>query len=125
MKLYNLNKEQEEKLLEALNGYYKRNEWDSIDELPEDGIIPLGHYLRKLGDNRKHVLEIRFDLNKLSYLNYIDDMLVLVEDIESLDRFIYHLESCKLIHMIWNCIDEGNRMYGGYVYDSDDDEEEE
>lgn len=125
MRLYNFNKKQEAKILDALNGYYKREGWEPIDELPEDGIIPLGHLLHKLDDNRKHVLEIRFDLNKLSYLNYIDDMLVLGQDIESLDRFIYHLESCDLMHMIWDCIDEGNRMYGGYIYDSDDEEKEE
>ena len=38
-----MDKEQEQRLLEALNEFRRDEYWDSIDAIPEDGIIPIGY----------------------------------------------------------------------------------
>lgn len=77
-----MDKEQEQRLLEALNEYYNNEGWDSKDSIPEDGIIPIGYTTYDFDDDCEHDIEVKFDLNELCYLNYIDSEMVLKEDVD-------------------------------------------
>ena len=57
-----MTKEQEQRLLEALNEYYNNEGWDSKDSIPEDGLIPLGYTTSDLDDDYEHDIEIKFIL---------------------------------------------------------------
>ena len=106
-----MTKEQEQRLLEALNEYYNNEGWDSKDSIPEDGIIPIGYTTYDLDDDCEHDIEIEFNLNDLCYLNYIDSELVLKEPIDSIEQLIEDLNA-SFDDMIYNCLKKGREIYG-------------
>lgn len=106
-----MDKEQEQRLLEALNEYYNNEGWDSIDKLPEDGIINLAYTTYDFDDEYEHDIEVKFDLNELCYLNYIDFELVLKEYVDSIEQFIEDLNA-SFDDMIYNCLKKGREIYG-------------
>ena len=106
-----MDKEQEQRLLEALNEFRRDEYWDSIDAIPEDGIIPIGYTTYDLDDDCEHDIEIEFDLNELCYLNYIDNEMVLKEDVDSIEQFIEDLNA-SFDDMIYNCLKKGREIYG-------------
>ena len=96
------------KVLEAFNDYigreYNENPWD---ELPEDGILPIAYTTYEFDDDYKytHEIQVNFNLNDMSWYNYIDDELVLVQpcDVESLISSF----SADFDSMIRDCVDKG------------------
>lgn len=106
-----MTKEQEQRLLESLNEYYNNEGWDSKDSIPEDGLIPLGYTTYDFDDDCEHDIEVKFDLNELCYLNYIDFKLVLKEYVDSIEQFIEDLNA-SFDDMIYNCLKKGREIYG-------------
>lgn len=106
-----MTKEQEQRLLEALNEYYNNEGWDSKDSIPEDGIIPLGYTTYDFDDDCEHDIEIEFNLNELCYLNYIDSEMVLKEDVDLIEQLIEDLNA-SFDDMIYNCLKKGREIYG-------------
>lgn len=106
-----MDKEQEQRLLEALNEYYNNEGWDSKDSIPEDGLIPLGYTTYDFDDDCEHDIEVKFDLNELCYLNYIDFELVLKEYVDSIEQLIEDLNA-SFDDMIYNCLKKGREIYG-------------
>ena len=106
-----MTKDQEARLIEALNEYYNNEGWDSKDSIPEDGLIPLGYTTYDFDDDYEHDIEIKFDLNELCYLNYIDSEMVLKEDVDSIEQFIDDLNA-SFDDMIYNCLKKGREIYG-------------
>lgn len=107
-----MTKEQEQRLLEALNEYYNNEGWDSIDKLPEDGILSLGYTTYDLDDEEEHDIEIKFDLNELCYLNYVDFELVLKEYVYSFEQLLEDLNA-SFDDISYNCHKKGREIYGG------------
>ena len=107
-----MTKEQEQRLLEALNEYYNNEGWDSKDSIPEDGILSLGYTTYDLDDDEEHDIEIKFDLNELCYLNYIDFELVLKEYVDSFEQLLEDLNA-SFDDMIYNCLKKGREIYRG------------
>lgn len=107
-----MTKEQEQRLLEALNEYYNNEGWDSIDELPEDGILSLGYTTYDLDDDEEHDIEIKFDLNEFCYLNYVDFELVLKEYVDSFEQLLEDLNA-SFDDISYNCLKKGREIYGG------------
>lgn len=106
-----MDKEQEQRLLEALNEYYNNEGWDSKDSIPEDGIIPIGYTTYDFDDDCEHDIEVKFDLNELCYLNYVDFELVLKEYVDSVEQLIEDLNA-SFDDMIYNCLEKGRELYG-------------
>ena len=106
-----MTREQEQRLLEALNEYYNNEGWDSKDSIPEDGIIPIGYTTYDFDDDCEHNIEIEFNLNELCYLNYIDSEMVLKEDVDSIEQLIEDLNA-SFDNMIYNCLKKGREIYG-------------
>lgn len=106
-----MDKEQEQWLIESLNEYYRIEGWDSIDKLPEDGIINLAYTTYDFDDDCEHDIEVKFDLNELCYLNYIDSDMVLKENVDSIEQFIDDLNA-SFDDMIYNCLKKGREIYG-------------
>lgn len=107
-----MTKEQEQRLFEVLNEYYNNEGWDSIDKLPEDGILSLGYTTYDLDDNEEHDIEIKFDLNELCYLNYVDFKLVLKEYVDSFEQLLEDLNA-SFDDISYNCLKKGREIYGG------------
>ena len=105
-------KEQQERLLEALNEYYNNEGWDSKDSIPEDGLIPLGYTTSDLDDDYEHDIEIKFDLKELCYLNYVDFELVLKEYVYSFEQLLEDLNA-SFDDISYNCLKKGREIYGG------------
>lgn len=102
-----------DRLLKAINSYFVK-EFDEkalINTLPEDGIIHLAYTTYEFDDGTEHELQVDFDLKSLSYLNYIDEILVLKEERESLLDFIEEIESCDFDDIIRDCVNEGFKLY--------------
>ena len=99
-----MDKDKEQKLIDALNDYYIDEGWDIIDRLPDSGIIGLGHTTSDLDDDYEHDIEIEFNLNSLSYRNYIDGNMILEEPIDSIDELISDLTSCNADSIARNCL---------------------
>lgn len=106
-----MDKEQEQWLIESLNEYYRIEGWDSIDKISEDGIIHLAYTTYDFDDDCEHNIEVKFDLNELCYLNYIDFELVLKEYVDSIEQFIDDLNA-SFDDMIYNCLKKGREIYG-------------
>ena len=106
-----MTKEQQQRLLQALNEYYNNEGFDSINKLPEDGIIHLAYTTYDFDDDYEHDIEVKFDLNELCYLNYIDFELVLKEYVDSIEQFIEDLNA-SFDDMIYNCLKKGREIYG-------------
>ena len=106
-----MDKQLEQRLLEALNEYYNNEGWDSKDSIPEDGIIPIGYTTYDFDDDCEHDIEVKFDLNELCYLNYIDFELILKEYVDSIEQFIDDLNA-SFDDMIYNCLKKGREIYG-------------
>ena len=83
-----------EKLLMAINCYMEREFEDSLEALPEDGIIHLAYTTYDFGDGEEHEVQVDFDMNAMEYRNYIDDELALTEDRESLDEVAEEISCC-------------------------------
>lgn len=107
-----MTKEQEQRLLEALNEYYNNEGWDSKDSIPEDGILSLGYTTYDLDDDEEHDIEIKFDLNELCYLNYVDFKLVLKEYVDSFEQLLEDLNA-SFDDISYNCLKKGREIYGG------------
>ena len=80
-------------MLEALNNYLMGECWNPIDEFPEDGTFPLGWTDYYFGDDKKHNIEIKLDLNELCYLTYIDGKMVFKEPIDSIEQLLKDLKN--------------------------------
>lgn len=106
-----MDKEKEQRLLEALNEYYNNEGFDSIDKIPLDGIIHLAYTTYDFDDDYEHDIEVKFDLNELCYLDYIDSEMVLKEDVDSIEQFIDDLNA-SFDDMIYNCLKKGREIYG-------------
>lgn len=102
-----------DRLLKAINSYFVKefDEKAMIAALPEDGIIHLSYTTYEFDDGTEHELQVDFDLKSLSYLNYIDSILVLKEERESLSDFIEEIVNCDFDDIIRDCVNEGFRLY--------------
>lgn len=102
-----------DRLLKTINSYFLKefDEKAMIAALPEDGIIHLAYTTYEFDDDKEHELQVDFDLKSLSYLNYIDEILVLKEERESLLDFIEEIESCDFDDIIRDCVNEGFKLY--------------
>lgn len=109
-----MDKQKEQELIDALNEYYISEGWNTIDKLPENGIIALGHTTNDLDDNDEyeHDIDVEFNLNSLSYLNYVDGKMILEEPINSIDGLISDLISCNADTIADKCIERGRQIYG-------------
>ena len=102
-----------DRLLKAINSYFTKEFGENamIVTLPEDGIIHLAYTTYEFDDDKEHELQVDFDLKNLRYLNYIDEILVLKEERESLCDFIEEIESCDFDDIIRDCVNEGFKLY--------------
>ena len=103
------NREQGEFML-CVNRY-TMNEFDSYAGMEADGIIPLAYTVYTFGDG-DYEIQVSFDINKVAFINYIDDKVVLVEPMDSLDQAGQAIEQCTFDNMILNCLNKGHAMYG-------------
>ena len=103
------NREQGEFML-CVNRY-TMNEFDSYAGMEADGIIPLAYTVYTFGDG-DYEIQVSFDIKKVAFINYIDDKVVLVEPMDSLDQAGQVIEQCTFDNMILNCLNKGHEMYG-------------
>ena len=111
-----MTKEQEQRLIEALSEYYRDNEWGTyIDKLPEDNILPLGvedYSCRYHEFDDFHVLNLYFDLDKMSYLNYIDGKLERIDEPIDIETLIKNLEDTNTGCLASGIYDLCDDLYG-------------
>lgn len=102
-----------DRLLKAINSYFLKefDEKAMIAAFPEDGIIHLAYTTYEFDDGTEHELQVDFDLKSLSYLNYIDSILVLKQERESLSDFIEEIVNCDFDDIIRDCVNEGFILY--------------
>ena len=102
-----------DRLLKAINCYFVKEFDDKaiLKKLPEDGIIHLAYTTYDFGVDKEHEIQVDFDLNNLRYLNYIDGILVIIEERVSLSDFIEEIENCDFDDVIRDCVNEGFKLY--------------
>lgn len=103
------NREQGEFMLRV--NKYSLDEFDSYAYMDDYGIIPLAFTEYTFGDD-DYEIQVSFDINKVSFINYIDDEVVLVEPWDSLDDAGKEIEECSFDAMIFNCLCKGYELYG-------------
>ena len=103
------NREQGEFML-CVNRY-TMDEFDSYAYMDEDGIIPLAFTEYTFGDD-DYEIQVSFDINKVCFINYIDDEVVLVEPRDSLKEAGQEISECSFDEMIYNCLCKGYELYG-------------
>ena len=103
------NREQGEFML-CVNRY-TMYEFDSYAYMDADGIIPLAFTEYTFGDD-DYEIQVSFDINKVCFINYIDDEVVLVEPRDSLKEAGQDISECSFDDMIYNCLCKGYELYG-------------
>ena len=103
------NREQGEFML-CVNRY-TMDEFDSYTHMDADGIIPLAFTEYTFGDD-DYEIQVSFDINKVCFINYIDDEVVLVEPRDSLKEAGQEISECSFDDMIYNCLRKGYELYG-------------
>ena len=103
------NREQGEFML-CVNRY-TMDEFDSYAHMDADGIIPLAFTEYTFGDD-DYEIQVSFDINKVCFINYIDDEVVLVEPRDSLKEAGQEISECSFDDMIYNCLRKGYELYG-------------
>ena len=103
------NREQGEFML-CVNRY-TMDEFDSYAYMDADGIIPLAFTEYTFGDD-DYEIQVSFDINKVCFINYIDDEVVLVEPRDSLKEAGQEISECSFDDMIYNCLCKGYELYG-------------
>ena len=103
------NREQGEFML-CVNRY-TMDEFDSYAYMDADGIIPLAFTEYTFGDD-DYEIQVSFDINKVCFINYIDDEVVLVEPRDSLKEAGQEISECSFDEMIYNCLCKGYELYG-------------
>ena len=103
------NREQGEFML-CVNRY-TMDEFDSYAYMDADGIIPLAFTEYTFGDD-DYEIQVSFDINKVCFINYIDDEVVLVEPRDSLKEAGQEISECSFDDMIYNCLRKGYELYG-------------
>ena len=105
-------KEEKQELINSVNCYLEREFGESIQDIPEDGILHLAYTTYELGDGVEREIQVDFDLNNLKYLNYIDGKLVLEEPRECEQEFIDEMKACEFDDIIRECVHKGFELYG-------------
>ena len=103
------NREQGEFMINV--NKYSLDEFDSYAYMDEDGIIPLAFTEYTFGDD-DYEIQVSFDINKVCFINYIDDEVVLVEPRDSLKEAGQEISECSFDEMIYNCLCKGYELYG-------------
>lgn len=103
------NREQGEFMINV--NKYSLDEFDSYAYMDEDGIIPLAFTAYTFGDD-DYEIQVSFDINKVAFINYIDDEVVLVEPRDSLKEAGQEISECSFDEMIYNCLCKGYELYG-------------
>ena len=103
------NREQGEFML-CVNRY-TMYEFDSYAHMDADGIVPLAFTEYTFGDD-DYEIQVSFDINKVCFINYIDDEVVLVEPRDSLKEAGQEISECSFDDMIYNCLRKGYELYG-------------
>ena len=103
------NREQGEFML-CVNRY-TMYEFDSYAYMDADGIVPLAFTEYTFGDD-DYEIQVSFDINKVCFINYIDDEVVLVEPRDSLSEAGQEISECSFDDMIYNCLCKGYELYG-------------
>ena len=103
------NREQGEFMINV--NKYSLDEFDSYAYMDEDGIIPLAFTAYTFGDD-DYEIQVSFDINKVGFINYIDDEVVLVEPRDSLKEAGQEISECSFDDMIYNCLRKGYELYG-------------
>lgn len=103
------NREQGEFMLRV--NKYSLDEFDSYAYMDDDGIIPLAFTEYTFGDE-DHEIQVSFDINKVSFINYIDDEVVLVEPKDSFKEAGQEISEYSFDDMIYNCLCKGYELYG-------------
>ena len=104
--------DEKQKMIDSINCYLEREFGESIQDIPEDGIIHLAYTTYDFGDGIERDIQVDFDLNSLKYLNYIDNELVLEEPRDCLSDFIDEIEGCGFDDMIRSVVHKGWAIYG-------------
>lgn len=90
---------------------YSLDEFDSYAYMDDYGIIPLAFTEYTFGDD-DYDIQVSFDINKVCFINYIDDEAVLVEPRDSLKEAGQEISECSFDDMIYNCLCKGYELYG-------------
>ena len=107
-----MNKEEKQELINSVNCYLEREFGESIQDIPEDGIIHLAYTTYDFGDGIERDIQVDFDMNSLKYLNYIDWELLLEEPRDCLSDFIDEIAGCGFDDMIRDVVHKGWAIYG-------------
>lgn len=86
---------------------HEREFGESIQDIPEDGILHLACTTYELGDGVEREIRVVFDLKSLKYLNYIDGELVLEEQRDCLSDFINEIDVCDFDDVIRSVVHKG------------------
>lgn len=100
-----------EKLLVACNEYRAREGFELLDKLPADGILHMAFTTYDFPDGEEREVQVDFDVNRMCYLNYIDDELVLEEFRANLSDVADEISWCSFDSMIQSAIDKGCEIY--------------
>ena len=104
-------KEEKQELIDSINCYLEREFGESIQDIPEDGIIHLAYTTYDFGDGIERDIQVDFDLNHLKYLNYIDGKMVLEEPRECEQEFIDEMKACEFDDIIRDVVHKGFELY--------------
>lgn len=111
-----MTKEQEQRLLEAFNEYQESLEREGIEKIPSNHILSIDgqcYNCPNHEDDDFHTLEIKFDLDIMCYLHYIDGKLEEVcypIDIETLISDLSLIDDHD--RMFWEIHDLCDKLYG-------------
>lgn len=110
-----MNKEMEERLLDAVNQYYTEEfgEDTVISKIPDNNTLGLAYTTYDFGDDYERDIQVDFSLALLSYLNYIDNDMVLNQKIDELEEFVEYIRNATFDEVIEDCISKGYEIFGG------------
>lgn len=109
-----MDKDIEERVLNAVNQYYNDEfgEDTVISKIPDNKTLGLAYTTYDFGDEHERDIQVDFALDSLSYLNYIDDDLILNQEVDELEEFIEYISNATFDEVIRDCISEGSKLYG-------------
>lgn len=82
--------------------------------IAEDGVVHLAYTSYTFDSDGKYERDIQvdFDINRMSFMNYIDGELVLEEKRESLKDVGEEISGCSFEDIIRDCVFKGFDLYG-------------
>lgn len=112
-----MDKDQEQRLLEAFNEYQGSLKREGIEKIPTNNILSIDgqdyNCTNHEDDDDFHTLEIKFDLNRMCYLHYIDGKLEEVCEPIDIETLISDLSiTDDTDRMFWEIDDLCDKLYG-------------